>query len=309
MTGLQQDQQDVCDSKQTDEDIMNQVYAFAINLLFEEKQEKYVVTDTLIQNGIDPESAKNIVDNLISTYNERVKKNILYGALWCVGGLVATIADFVLGCHCIWRNTIFQRTNQSSLILFSNMQFSKKNRFSDSFFMNKGIYYFLLSLVLVLFSCESKKERQKRTAYDKYINNSLETGDTPYSYLYGVNQSCSSYGCSAIKVRTPRNSDVLVIIKKDAQVVSHAYIKAGNSYIFELSDGSYQAFFYYGKGWDPEKVMKQTHKGTLKGGFISDEHFGKDDSHSLSNQILEYELILQRNGNFRTRPSNANEAL
>jgi hypothetical protein len=163
--------------------------------------------------------------------------------------------------------------------------------------------------MFVLFSCESKKERQERAIYDKYIDNSLNTGATPYSYLYGTNKSCSDYGCSEIKVRTPINSDVFVTIKKDEQVVGHAYIKAGSSYPFELPNDSYQPFFYYGKGWNPEKIMKETTNGALKGGFITNEHFGKDSPQRLCNEILEYELILQQNGNFSTKPSNADEAL
>ena len=229
---------------------------------------------------------------------------------------------------------------------------------------NKRIFYYLLSLVLVFSSCESREERQKRLVqeeqqrielevkrkqeeqeksirlekerierekraevahlareaalekerqekviYDKYINNSLNTGATPYLHLYGKNKSCSGYGCSNIKVRTPHNSDVLVTIKKDDQVVRHAYIKAGSSYTFELPNGSYQPFFYYGKGWNPDKIMKETDAGALRGGFISNEHFGKDNPQILSNQILEYELILQQNGNFSTKPSSASEAL
>lgn len=154
-----------------------------------------------------------------------------------------------------------------------------------------------------------EKERQEKAIYDKYINNSLSTGSTPYSYCFGRNSSCSGWGCSQIKVRTPNNSDVLVTIKKGEIVVRHAFIKSGSSYTFELPNGTYQPFFYYGKGWNPEKVMKQTDCGTLKGGFITNEDFGKDNSQTLSNNILEYELILQQSGNFSTRPSNANEAL
>jgi len=101
----------------------------------------------------------------------------------------------------------------------------------------------------------------------------------------------------------------LVTIKRGEAVVRHAFIKAGRSYTFELPDGTYQPFFYYGKGWNPEKVMKQTDCGTLKGGFLTNENFGKDSPQVLSNNILGYELILQQNGNFSTRPSNANEAL
>lgn len=154
-----------------------------------------------------------------------------------------------------------------------------------------------------------EKERQEKAIYDKYINNSLSTGSTPYSYCFGRNSSCSDWGCSQIKVRTPYNSDVLVTIKKGEKVVRHAFIKGGTSYTFELPNGTYQPFFYYGKGWNPEKVMKQTDCGTLKGGFITNEDFGKDSPQTLSNNVLEYELILQQSGNFSTRPSNANEAL
>jgi hypothetical protein len=154
-----------------------------------------------------------------------------------------------------------------------------------------------------------EKERQEKAIYDKYIDNSLSTGSTPYSYCFGRNSSCSDWGCSQIKVRTPYNSDVLVTIKKGEKVVRHAFIKGGSSYTFELPNGTYQPFFYYGKGWNPEKVMKQTDCGTLKGGFITNEDFGKDSPQTLSNNVLEYELILQQSGNFSTRPSNANEAL
>lgn len=154
-----------------------------------------------------------------------------------------------------------------------------------------------------------EKERQEKAIYDKYINNSLSSGSTPYSYCFGRNGSCSEWGCSQIKVRTPYNSDVLVTIKKGEKIVRHAYIKGGSSFTFELPNGTYQPFFYYGKGWNPEKVMKQTDCGILKGGFIANEDFGKDSPQTLSNNILEYELILQQSGNFSTQPSNVNEAL
>ncbi len=151
-----------------------------------------------------------------------------------------------------------------------------------------------------------EQEKKETAIREKYINNSLSTGATPYSRYYGGNSSCKDYGCSAIKVRTPYNSDVLVTIKKDDKVIRHAFIRSGSSYTFEIPNGTYQPFFYYGKGWNPEKEMKE---GELKGGFIAEESFGKDDPQSLSNNILEYELILQENGNFSTRPSNPDEAL
>lgn len=76
--------------------------------------------------------------------------------------------------------------------------------------------------------------------------------------------------------------------------------------LFRFPNGVYQAFFYYGKGLNPEKEMKN---GTIKGGFMTNENFGKDQPQSLSNNQLTYELILQQNGNFSTQPSNPEEAL
>ena len=153
-----------------------------------------------------------------------------------------------------------------------------------------------------------EKERKVCEEYNKYINNSLPTGSTPYAYLYRGNKSCNDYGCSQIKVRTS-NSDVLVTIKQNERVVRHAYICKNSSYTFEIPDGIYQTFFYYGKGWNPNKVMKETPQGTLKGGFIEDESFGKDSPQTLNNNILEYQLILQKYGNFSTKPSNVEDAL
>jgi hypothetical protein len=183
-------------------------------------------------------------------------------------------------------------------------------------------YNFLLTFfaITLSLSCQSKQQRQEQAEeeeqmrieeemYEKYIDNSLNTGDTPYSYMYGGNPSCNDYGCSQISVKTPSNSDVLVTIKQDGEVVCHAYIRSSSSYTFEIPNGTYQPFFYYGKGWNPEKVMKETPQGMLKGGFIENEYFGKDDPQYLENNILQYELILQHNGNFSTRPSNAEDAL
>lgn len=152
------------------------------------------------------------------------------------------------------------------------------------------------------------KEREEKALREKYLSNSLRTGATPYSYCFGSNKGCDGYGCSNIKVTAPLNSDVLVSIKQNGRVVRHAYIREKSSYTFEVPDGTYQPFFYYGRGWYPDKFMKEADCGTLKGGFIDGEHFGKDNPERLDGNILEYTLILQSHGNFSTRPSNSNEA-
>lgn len=152
---------------------------------------------------------------------------------------------------------------------------------------------------------EAERKRIEQLEYEKYINNTLQTGRTPYARYYGGNSSCNSYGCSQIKVQTS-NSDVVVTIKKNGRVYRHAYISSGDQYTFSFPDGTYQAFFYYGKGWNPNKEMKG---GKLKGGFITDEAFGKDEPQLLQNSTLTYELKLQTNGNFQTLPSDPDEAL
>lgn len=135
-----------------------------------------------------------------------------------------------------------------------------------------------------------------------------ETGDTPYEYCYGKNLKCAGSECSEIKVITPSNSDVLVTLKQNEKVVAHAYICAGNSYTFELPNGTYQPFFYFGSHWNSETEMTKTTCGSLRGRFTQNEHFGKDTPEELDNDVLTYELILQQSGNFSTIPSNSDEA-
>ena len=185
--------------------------------------------------------------------------------------------------------------------------------------MKANTYNSLILFVFLFLSCETEQSKQQRLQreeikrkekeiVDTYINNSLHNGATPYSYCFGNNRGCSDYGCSQIEVKTPSSSDVLVTIKRNGEVVSHAYISAASSYTFDLPNGTYQPFFYYGKGWYPEKVMPNSSGCELRGGFVSNEIFGKDEPQFLNNNVLSYELILQQNGNFSTRPSNAGEA-
>lgn len=144
--------------------------------------------------------------------------------------------------------------------------------------------------------------------YNIYIDNDLLTGSMPYESCYGSNSSCSSSACSKVSVRASNSSDVIVTLKQGGEVVRHAYIQRGQEYTFSVPNGTYQPFFYYGKGWNPEKAMPSSSCSSMKGGFVSAESVGKDDPQRLSNHILSYELVEQVNGNFETRPSNKNEA-
>ncbi len=135
----------------------------------------------------------------------------------------------------------------------------------------------------------------------------LSHGQSPYSYCYGDKNECND-SCSKISVTASNNSDVIVLVKKDDNVFRNAFISKGRTYEFNLPNGTYQTFFYYGSDWNNEKYMKETSCGSLYGGFRKGEHFGKDSPQFLYNNILTYELILQQNGNFSTKSSNLNEA-
>lgn len=140
----------------------------------------------------------------------------------------------------------------------------------------------------------------ENTEENPYINNRLSTGTKPYN-TYSLTGDIESSIC----IRTSSNSqcDLVAIVKRYGDMVCCAYIEAGDSYTFNVPNGTYQVFFYGGKGWNPNKRMP----GGRVGGFVANESYSKDNEVSLSNQGLEYELIPQQNGNFSTMQSNSGE--
>lgn len=75
---------------------VNRIYDYAANLFVNEKKTSHEVTKILIENGLDEKDALIVVGNLVmqikEAKKENAKKDILYGALWCVGGIVLTIS-------------------------------------------------------------------------------------------------------------------------------------------------------------------------------------------------------------------------
>ena len=78
------------------QEAINQIYNYAANLLVTQKKNNYEVKQALIEKGLDENSADIVVENLnnqiATAKKERANKDMLYGALWCVGGIVATAA-------------------------------------------------------------------------------------------------------------------------------------------------------------------------------------------------------------------------
>lgn len=127
----------------------------------------------------------------------------------------------------------------------------------------------------------------------------MYTGSVPYECY---EKSGSNSKITTI-TSTQSESDLVVMIKQGDILVRNAYIKAGDKYSFLLPNGTYQVFFYSGRGWNPGKAMPNG----LKGGFVTDESYSKDSPTSLSYQEMVYELILQQNGNFSTQQSSEDE--
>lgn len=161
------------------------------------------------------------------------------------------------------------------------------------------------------YSQESSSEyRQLEKPYSeeerKYMGNFLPTGSQPYKNVYGRNYSCPDPQCSGIQVTAPVNSDVIVTIKRNnenGKVIAHGYIHAGDTYKFDVPNGTFQTFFYIGEGWNPNKVVKE---GIL-GGFVKENGVSKDYPQEVYDAVLSYVLQLQRDGNFQTKGSNKEE--
>jgi hypothetical protein len=152
-------------------------------------------------------------------------------------------------------------------------------------------------------------ERERQEILRQYGANRLSHGELPWRSCFGHNSECEEQGCSEIVVRASASNDVLVVIKKRGRVSKHAYIRAGHSYTFEMRNGLYQPFFYYGSGWHPDKQMDSKLCAKLRGGFLKNEVWSKDEPLTLWNQIMTYTLEEVAFGNFETIDSNQDESL
>ena len=203
--------------------------------------------------------------------------------------------------------------NQATKSFFDNMIEEKKEQILSSQTITKEFHSDILGnidyvLTQRIFD-KSIFDNIVNEAFERqWRNNSLSNGSMPYAYCYGAYNYCSGWSCSEIRVKSG-GYDVLTTIKDQyGDVIRHGYIKKGGTMTFNLVDGRYQVFFYSGTGWNPDKFMTNTTCGALKGGFVNDESFTKDNYISMSNQILTYELIYQQQGNFSPKHSSMSEA-
>lgn len=80
--------------------VINEIYEHTAHLLVTEKRTSPEVIDILTGKGIPEDSARQIVnqvaDHVSKAKKERAKKDMLYGALWCIGGIAATASGIGL---------------------------------------------------------------------------------------------------------------------------------------------------------------------------------------------------------------------
>jgi len=76
---------------------LNKLYDYAANLLVNEKKNTVEVKDALVAKGLSEPAALTIVnqleDQIVNAKKDHAKKDMLYGALWCLGGTVLTVAN------------------------------------------------------------------------------------------------------------------------------------------------------------------------------------------------------------------------
>lgn len=144
---------------------------------------------------------------------------------------------------------------------------------------------------------------ERTDAYNSYYH-----GMVPYANCYGRNASCSDWGCSEVIVNANDYDPVLVIIKRNGSIIKNAMVAPSRSYKFEMKNGNYQVFFYYGDNWDSNKYMGTSSSGcVMRGGWKTNEVFSKDDPMYLSNDIITYTLERVVHGNFSTKNSSKGE--
>ena len=80
------------------QEIVNQIYGFTADMLYDQKKSVGETKAALIENGLNPEEADVVINNLQNQYNKEKKeagnKNMMYGALWCVGGILVTVLTY-----------------------------------------------------------------------------------------------------------------------------------------------------------------------------------------------------------------------
>ena len=80
------------------QEFVNGIYRYAAELMFERKKSGHETKKILVEKGLREEDADVIIANLQAEIKQAKReagsKNMLYGALWCIGGTVVTLVTY-----------------------------------------------------------------------------------------------------------------------------------------------------------------------------------------------------------------------
>lgn len=83
--------------RENQEEIICQIYNYAMNLLVNAEKTPQEVKIRLVEKGLAEQDAEIIVTNIVRQIrNIKANKDILYGTLWCFGGLLVTWLSYEL---------------------------------------------------------------------------------------------------------------------------------------------------------------------------------------------------------------------
>ena len=85
-------------SETEQQEVVNQIYDYAANLLINENYTSYEAKQALIDQGLDEETAAIVIrkleEDIGAVKQKNANKDMLYGALWCIGGIIVTVASY-----------------------------------------------------------------------------------------------------------------------------------------------------------------------------------------------------------------------
>ena len=86
------------ESQVNEEQDLNQLSIYAADLLVNKDKNAVEVVNALKEKGMDEETATVLVSTLIEKIEDnqssRANKDMIYGALWCIGGIVVTVFTY-----------------------------------------------------------------------------------------------------------------------------------------------------------------------------------------------------------------------
>ena len=89
---------DVNNEEKEMQEFVNGIYRYAAELMFERKKSKHETKKILVEKGLREEDVDVVIANLQAeakqAKREAGSKNMLYGALWCIGGTVVTLVTY-----------------------------------------------------------------------------------------------------------------------------------------------------------------------------------------------------------------------